>query len=220
MEIYWGDGCQIYVTPVTAEEVGVVAISKDHQLRFDEVLRRFPRVARRLKGKEATTAERGAVSSSRKLESVYRGRVALIGDASGSVDAITGEGLSLAFQQAVALADAIEHGDLTSYEVKHRRIGRRPAFMAALLLGMAGHSWLRRGAMRAMASNPWILSRMLSLHVGGTADAAQRQVWPTSTPNIRAWQPEIPDWRPLSDGTSVRAPRRLPLRTDSLPDPR
>jgi flavin-dependent dehydrogenase len=166
VEIHWGDGRQLYVTPVAAEEVGVAAMSEDPQLRFGEVIRRFPRIAERLKGKEATTAERGAVSSSRILESVYRGHVALIGDASGSVDAITGDGLSLAFRQAVALADALESGDLASYQVAHRRVARRPAFIEAVMLAMAGHSWFRCGAMRAMSSHPWILSRILALHVG------------------------------------------------------
>jgi flavin-dependent dehydrogenase len=49
--------------------------------------------------------------------------VALVGDASGSVDAITGEGLCLLFQQAVALAAALEAGDLALYQAEHRRIG-------------------------------------------------------------------------------------------------
>ncbi len=166
VEIYWGDGCQIYVTPISAEEVGVAALSNDQQLRLDEVLRRFPPVAERLQGKQATTVERGAVTSSRKLESVYRGCVALVGDASGSVDAITGEGLGLAFRQASAVAEALECGDLASYQVKHRHIARRPSIMAALMLTMAGHSRLRRAAIGAMTSNPWILSRILALHVG------------------------------------------------------
>ena len=37
-----------------------------------------------------------------------RGNVALIGDASGTVDAITGEGLCLAFSQAMVLAECLE----------------------------------------------------------------------------------------------------------------
>jgi len=72
--------------------------------------------ARLLRSAEPATLERGGVSASRRLKSVYRGRVALVGDASGSVDAITGEGLCLLFQQAVALAGALEAGDLCLYQ--------------------------------------------------------------------------------------------------------
>jgi len=43
-----------------------------------------------------------------------RGNVALAGDASGSVDAITGEGLCLSFRHALALADALSKGKLLS----------------------------------------------------------------------------------------------------------
>jgi flavin-dependent dehydrogenase len=174
VEVHWGDACQLYVTPVTSEEVGIVAISNDQHFRFDDALRRFPRVAQRLRGKEATTAERGAVTSSRKLKSVYRGRVALVGDASGSVDAITGEGLSLAFRQAIALAEALERGDLAPYQAEHRRIARRPAFMGALMLAMAGHTWFRRTAMNAIALHPGILARMLAFHVGAANDFTER----------------------------------------------
>src|SRR5262249_48213580 len=120
VEVHWDEACQLYITPVTGEEVGIVAISKDHHLRFEEALRRLPRVAQRLQGKEAITAERGAVTSSRKLKMVYRGNIALVGDASGSVDAITGEGMSLAFRQAIALAEALEHNNLASYQAEHR----------------------------------------------------------------------------------------------------
>jgi hypothetical protein len=57
-------------------------------------------------------------------------------DASGSVDAITGEGLCLAFQQAIALASALETGNLDAYQAEHRRLLRRSAFMAALMLSL------------------------------------------------------------------------------------
>jgi flavin-dependent dehydrogenase len=62
----------------------------------------------------------------RQVKSEYRERTALAGDASGSVYAITGEGLFLAFRQAEALADAIASGDLAIYQRTHRRIVRRP----------------------------------------------------------------------------------------------
>jgi flavin-dependent dehydrogenase len=58
----------------------------------------------------------------------------LAGDASGSVDAITGEGLGLSFRQALALADALEAGELQGYQTAQNRLGRRPRVMARLLL--------------------------------------------------------------------------------------
>jgi flavin-dependent dehydrogenase len=166
MEIHWSDGCQLYITPVGAEEVCVVLISRDPHLRLDAALRRFPEAAQRLRSAESSTLERGGVSASRRLKSVFRGRVALVGDASGSVDAITGEGLCLLFQQGVALAGALETGDLSLYQAEHRRIGKRPELMAGLMLMLDGRGRLRRRGMRAFEEHPQLFARMLAMHVG------------------------------------------------------
>jgi len=166
MELYWGRTCQIYVTPVTPSSVCVAAISRDSQLRLEEALRQFPDLERRLQASAIISTERGAVTSSRKLNAVHRGRVVLVGDASGSVDAITGEGLCLAFRQAAALAEAIECGDLARYQRRHRQIARRPEWMARLLLTLGDHAQFRRAAMSAMTAHPGIFAKMLAVHVG------------------------------------------------------
>ncbi len=166
MEIHWGDGCQLYITPVGASEICVVLISRNPHLRLDDALPQFPELARRLAAARPSTLERGAVSASRRLNAVCRGPVALVGDASGSVDAITGEGLCLLFQQAVALAGALAAEDLRLYQAEHRRIGKRPEFMSNLMLLMGSRGRLRRRAIRAMAADPRLLARMLAMHVG------------------------------------------------------
>jgi flavin-dependent dehydrogenase len=165
VELHWSTGCQIYVTPVGPEEVCVVAISRDPHLRLDDALRCFPDVRQHLRGAPFVTLERGAVTASRRLKSVYRGRVALIGDAAGSVDAITGEGLCLAFRQARALADALAREDLEHYRREHARLARRPEWMARIMLALDRHTSLRRRALRTLAARPGIFARMLALHV-------------------------------------------------------
>lgn len=171
-EIYWGDHGQIYVTPVGPEEVCVALITRDPRQRLDTALPAFPEVARRLEGSVPVSAERGAVTASRTLKQVSAGRVALVGDASGSVDAITGEGLCLAFRQALALADALESAGLAGYERAHRRIMRRPCFMASLLMLLDRSSGLRRCVIPALCARPEIFATLLSLHVGALTPAA------------------------------------------------
>lgn len=168
MEIHWGPDSQIYVTPVAENEVCVVLIARDPRARLDEALPNFPAVAQRV-ARADFGHERGSVTATRRLKAVTRGNVALIGDASGSVDAITGEGLSLLFQQAAALADALEAGDLGRYEAAHRRIGRRPEFMADLMLLLDGRRRLRETALSVMSAYPAIFARLLALHVGQPA---------------------------------------------------
>jgi flavin-dependent dehydrogenase len=166
MQIHWGLECQLYLTPVGAEEVCAVLISRYPRLRLVDALPQFPEVAERLRSAALVTPERGGVTASRRLKAVHRGNLALVGDASGSVDAITGEGLCLLFQQAVALAAALEAGDLEAYAAEHRRIGRRPEFMADLMLMLDGRPRLRARTLRAMAARPALFARMLAMHVG------------------------------------------------------
>ncbi len=168
MELHWGDGCQLYITPTADDEICIAVLSHDPHLRLADALPRFPAVARRMGHPEALrrTAELGAVSATRRLKSVWRGRVALVGDASGSVDAITGDGLCLLFQQSAALAGAMESGDLRSYQEAHRRIGRQPELMANLMLMLERRSGLRHRVIDAMAAHPRIFAGMLAAHIG------------------------------------------------------
>lgn len=166
MELHWGAGCQIYVTPTAPDEICVALISKNPHLRLDEALAAFPELLSRLRDAKSSTLERGAISSTRKLKRVYRGNVALVGDASGTVDAITGEGLCLSFRQAAVLARCFVEGDLERYQQLHRAMARRPALMARLMLTLDWKTSFRQRVMRAMTSDPKLFPRMLAMHVG------------------------------------------------------
>src|SRR5580698_9254375 len=166
VEIYWGEGCQIYVTPVAPDEVGVALLSRDPKLRVAEAVAQFPALAARLNGVPESSSERGALTASRRLRRVTRGNIALIGDAAGSGDAISGEGLCLGFKQALALADAMERRDLSLYESAHRRLAVRPRFMADFMLSIDRWQWLRKRALPALASHPELFAGLLAMHVG------------------------------------------------------
>jgi flavin-dependent dehydrogenase len=166
VEIYWGEGFQIYITPVAPDEIGVALLGRDPKLRVREALTQVPELAAKLDGVPACSRERGGVTTSRRLRHVTRGNVALIGDASGSIDAISGEGICLGFRQALALADALERQDLHSYESAHRRLALRPRFMADLTLTIGQTHWLHRRAMLASAAHPELFAGLLAMHVG------------------------------------------------------
>jgi len=170
VEIYWSRYAQAYVTPVAKAGVCVVVVSRNMRVRSNSIASEFPVLADHLASAEAGR-EAGAVTLTCGLKRVYRGRVALIGDASGSVDAITGEGLCLSFHQATALADAFEVGNLGNYQVAHRRFASRPTAMSRLLLLLDSQPKLRHRAMRAMAAHPDLFSRLLAVHVGATSPA-------------------------------------------------
>jgi len=169
VEVYWGLETQLYVSAVGREEVCAVMISRRPGLRLGDVLPAFPELASRLAGSQPGGADRGGVTGTLRLPPVYRRGGALVGDASGSVDAITGQGLSLAFQQAHALAAALEAEDLAHYQAAHRRLVRRPALMARLMLALAGRPVLQRRVLRILAQEPRLFARMLAAHVGSAS---------------------------------------------------
>lgn len=171
MDLHWGPKCQIYATPTAADEVCVALISRSPDLRLDEALRAFPELVARLRGAEPSSAERGAISSTRKLRRIYKDRVCLVGDASGAVDAITGEGLHLSFCQASLLADCLVANDLRRYEREHRMLATHPALMARFLLTLDWKNSFRQHVMRAFGSDPRLFARMLTLHVGSSSTA-------------------------------------------------
>ena len=166
VEIYWGREGQAYVTPVSADQICVALVGRQRFSSFEDGLAGFPELVDRLAGAAPVTDARGALSISRRLRQVWRGRVALIGEASGSVDAITGEGLAMAFRQALALASALAQGDLPAYAAAHRQISSLPEFMARSMLLLDSSSLIRRRALRALSHQPDLFAKMLAVHVG------------------------------------------------------
>ncbi|MFZ0277379.1 MAG: NAD(P)/FAD-dependent oxidoreductase [Candidatus Sulfotelmatobacter sp.] len=166
MEIYWGKRVQGYATAASNEQVCVAVASRDPRLRLEEALGQLPELNERLRGAETVSAERGSVTANRKLKRVCRRNVALIGDASGTVDAITGEGLGLSFSQAVVLASCFRSGNLSGYQDAHRRLALRPLLMARLMLTLDGHSGFQQRTLRAFRRHPEVFRRLVALHVG------------------------------------------------------
>ncbi|SPF44719.1 Monooxygenase, FAD-binding [Candidatus Sulfotelmatobacter kueseliae] len=175
MEVYWSARCQGYATAVGDEQVCVALASDDPNLRLDEGLRLLPALSARLRGAGTCSMERGALTGNRRFDRVCRGNVALVGDASGTVDAITGEGLGLAFSQATLLAECFQSGDLARYQAEHRRLAVRPWWMARLMLTLDGRPRLQRRTLQVFESRPQIFQRLLELHVG--ARPPVRIVW-------------------------------------------
>lgn len=166
MELHWGKRSQIYMTPVSENQICVVLMSSDPKLRLNEGLAEFPEIESRLSCAEASSIETGAVTVSRELERVCRNGLALVGDASGSVDAITGEGMCLAFRQAVALAQAFKAGNVSSYQQLHHALTRRARLMASLMLSLENHQNFRRRVLGSLAKHPDVFARLLAIHVG------------------------------------------------------
>jgi menaquinone-9 beta-reductase len=166
-EIHWGARAQAYVTPVESEEVCVVLLAeRAEDIDFDEALKGMPELQARLANAELSSRERGAITSMYSLRKVQQGNIALIGDASMGIDAITGEGLRLAFRQASALTAAMECDDLERYQQAHRELALRPMGMGKLLLWLGRNPGLRERVLHTLARDPELFARLLAIHAG------------------------------------------------------
>lgn len=183
VEVHWARGAQAYVTPVGAREAGVAIISRRKLAGMEQALELFPALRRQLGGALASSAPRGAVTLHRTLRAVVRGRSALAGDASGSVDAVTGDGLSLGFAQALALGEALAAGDLSRYAETHRRLMRLPRLMSRTLLLMGGSPWAAGAAIGVLARAPALFPALLRLHTHAPRHPREKGdlPWPAPT---------------------------------------
>jgi menaquinone-9 beta-reductase len=167
VEVHWRDGVQLIVTPTGTEEVCVVLLSRDPHTRIARAIQQFPEIAQRLGGAQPISRETGTTTCLRRARAAMSGNVALVGDASCTMDGISGHGLSLAFKEALALADALAHENLFEYQAAHKRITRMPVRMTKLLLMLDASPFLRRAVLRVLARNPKLFSKLIALHVGG-----------------------------------------------------
>ncbi|HSN87115.1 MAG TPA: hypothetical protein VL025_10185, partial [Thermoanaerobaculia bacterium] len=125
---------------------------------------RFPALRERVAGVEPASRDRGAGTLHQRVRGVHRGNLALVGDAAGYLDAITGEGLAIALHQSAALVEALRQGDLGSYRIASRRIHRLPDSLTALMLALERRPRLRARAIRALAAEPALFSLLLGIH--------------------------------------------------------
>ncbi|MGO9173643.1 MAG: FAD-dependent monooxygenase [Rhodomicrobium sp.] len=188
VEVYWNRNAQAYVTPVGPDEICIAMIGTVKEVHTEDLPALFPKLAARLAGAQPLGAPRGAITLSSRLSAVTKGRIALLGDASGTVDAVTGEGLHLAFRQASVLAEAIASGDVRGYGNAHRRMQRMPQFMASLLLLLDGNDRLRRAAFRTLAAAPSVFNALLAFHVGKRPPSALSLGMVEGAVRLLAWQ--------------------------------
>ena len=162
--MHWGRASEAYVTPVAGDLVGVAVLSH-RQAPFADQLRDFPAVLERLHGARA-----GGVRGAGPLRQTSRrrvaGRVLLVGDAAGYVDALTGEGLAIAFATAAELVGCVCADDPGAYERAWRRASRRPRLITQGLLWASQRRVLRRGIVPAATRLPAVFGRAVNQLAG------------------------------------------------------
>jgi flavin-dependent dehydrogenase len=152
IEVHWAPGGEAYVTPLSGRLVGV-AVLTDRPGRLEELLEQFPRLAPRLRGGELSRV-RGAGPLRQRSRARVQGRVLLVGDAAGYVDALTGEGIAIGLAQARSAVAAVLAGRPACYESEWRRLTRRHHLLTRGLVAATRHDSVRRRLVLAAAALP------------------------------------------------------------------
>ena len=160
IEVHWARAAEVYITPVSPQLVGV-AVLGPQRTDFDATIAGVPKLAgrpglaARLAGAEPASELRGAGPFRQRAASPVSGRVLLVGDASGYVDAITGEGLRLGFDQARAAVACIVDERPADYARAWREVTRDFRVLTAGLV-RAASSPLRHGIVPTARALPWL----------------------------------------------------------------
>ncbi|OMB86703.1 NAD(P)/FAD-dependent oxidoreductase [Mycolicibacterium conceptionense] len=160
VEVYWGPDAEAYVTPVGADCVGV-AILTSVRGGFDEHLAAFPMLADRIHDHEHGH-DRAAGPLRQKVRHRSAGRVLLVGDAAGYVDALTGEGMGLAFGAAELLVGCVRADRPEDYDRQWRAMTRRYRWLTAALLHGSGFGPVRTCITPASAALPSVFARVVN----------------------------------------------------------
>jgi flavin-dependent dehydrogenase len=152
VEVLWSPTSEAYITPVAAHLLGVAVLSSTRG-SFESHLAAFPQLAARLPA-EGATAVRGAGPLRQPSRRRVLGRVLLVGDAAGYIDAITGEGLDLAFTSARVAVRCIRADTPQRYERDWAAASRNSRALTASLLWTAHHPPLRAAIVPLAATVP------------------------------------------------------------------
>lgn len=178
-------GYELYLTPVSPGVVGIAALCERRTMQAGDG-RPAARLAALLEGAPDDVRDRLAGSQPAsdvltcgplrvRARDVVADRALLVGDAAGYVDAITGEGMSLALKTAgfasTAIASALAEPAcapraLATYRRERARVFRDHALLTHGLVFLARRPRLARRAIGRVGADPALFTRLLAVNNG------------------------------------------------------
>jgi flavin-dependent dehydrogenase len=191
VEVHWAPRAEAYVTPVSDDVVGIgLLFARPHRDGphydgpreggpaddttagdgrrddtggdFEARLSAFPALLGRLGDATPASEVRGAGPMRQDVRRRVDGRVLLVGDASGYVDALTGEGIGVGVAQAGALARCLAAGRPADYERAWRRASGPAWRFTAGLLWSRNQPFLGPWIVPAAQRLPWLFAALVN----------------------------------------------------------
>ena len=178
VEVYFAPGLEAYVTPCGPEQINVAFLwSKDSRfnLNFENLLSFFPVLSNKLVNSRVLSEERAIGPLEYRSKSPVAPGIALVGDAAGYLDAITGEGNSVAMSCAHALAQTVSAAlntssgiisqySLINYKLAYYNLVKKYYRNTRLFLHVARFSNMLNFLINWGARNPrafsWVINKM------------------------------------------------------------
>jgi 2-polyprenyl-6-methoxyphenol hydroxylase-like FAD-dependent oxidoreductase len=186
VDVHCGPGLEAYVTPCGPRTVGVAILWEPKRLGplsggdrlFFSLLNAIPHLRERLTQAQPIGSARSTGPFEQRTTRRAADGIVLLGDASGYLDPCTGEGLTLAFRQALALetcvvtaleqqADGVlTRAALQPYEADWRRM-TRPYFLCTRFMLFCQRSPTKfHRFIRFIGDRPDLLRHFLSYNMG------------------------------------------------------
>jgi flavin-dependent dehydrogenase len=162
VEVHWAAAAEAYVTPVAADLVGVSILGGDRG-DFASRLAAFPALRERLAGAQPAGEVRGAGPLRQDVQCRSAGHVLLVGDASGYLDALTGEGIGVALAQAGVLARCLAASRPGDYDRAWRRVSRKSWMLTSSLLWARHQALLGPRIVPAAQRLPWLFTTIVNV---------------------------------------------------------
>jgi 2-polyprenyl-6-methoxyphenol hydroxylase-like FAD-dependent oxidoreductase len=192
VEIFLGQGYELYVTPLPKHEILVAGLADAQSLKeyqgagaatsIEKIFRGWwqaqPALARRLEGAEQVSALLTTSPLAGRARAGVAPGMVLLGDAAGFVDPITGGGMTQALMTTELLAQTIVRGLeenkdwladdswLATYDRGRRAILRDYQIVTRMVLWLADHPRLAARTLSALGSCPKIFSHLIGVTSG------------------------------------------------------
>lgn len=185
VEVYWGDGAEAYITPCGPELIEVAFLwnkvvfpqRRGGTALFEDMAAHFPAVFEKLLQAAPTDTIRSAGPLHQRVLSPVADGVLLAGDAAGYLDAITGEGISLALMQTAAIGNTVvpllksstgvpTAHDLHPYLRQYKRDIRLYYSLTHLALFFSRHPAAAEKTIQTLSEYPDVFQTLLTMNMG------------------------------------------------------
>jgi flavin-dependent dehydrogenase len=168
VEVFFHDDGELYLAPTGGGEALVAALFEYRRFRPDGVshlLSTIPALRDRAAHTEFTTPVLAAAPLGLRVPRIVdeADRLILVGDAAGTPDPITGDGLALARASTRIAADAIVSGDLRAYARRRLARGRTAHRLGRLMLGLSRTERRAAWVLRDLSA---VIPQLMNLAVG------------------------------------------------------